>query len=458
MFRWMLIAAVPLAAALDSFGDDIILTSGEVIEGKVDNKATAEANKGVADPNRMVYVVITDEKGTTRRIPKSDIKYIMAKKPSWEVRAENLDWYEKSVPKVKDDRASQENFGRQCRSRRLDEQARKHYARALEFRRQEMKDKGAPDADDHVKLADWCRKNALLDDERKEIQAALKLKREEAGKSEDKVRGLLDLASWCKRNDLDTEAMQTYEEVLKIDPQNRTADTAVKTLKNQSNVAFASVTQQYIQAKRAWRITVAVEDNANPPFFKEWEEKLKNLSDFIFEVTEGQFFVHEWVIEDQTSNGDIIIEKGKMDWEGMNSQRASGVLAYCKGSGSPTWEVHCPGKTWESVLCHEMFHGIFGLLDEYYQNPQCPCVMRSAPNPQKICNPQTHLGGGRQKEPCWDTIKKRYSDVTSPNPNWKYTNDAIKGKHGTIEVDGTLSVGSHKIVKAPSCKVIVVDK
>jgi hypothetical protein len=248
--------------------------------------------------------------------------------------------------------------------------------------------------------------------------------------------------------------------VAKTDPGNKQAQAALKQIKESARFQMAGLVNQYLQANRAWKIRVAVEDQASAAFMEEWKKKLEGLSNFIFEVTEGQFFVYEWTIEDQTSNGKIIVDKGKLDWQGMNGARAAGVLAYCQASGTPQWEVHCPGKTWEAVLCHEMFHGIFGLLDEYYQNPQCPCVMRSAPNPQKICNPQTHKGGGRQKEPCWDTIKKRYKDVVSPNPNWRYTKEGIKGQGPAPaeEVDGELSIGGLKVNRAPDCKVVIVDK
>jgi hypothetical protein len=107
-----------------------------------------------------------------------------------------------------------------------------------------------------------------------------------------------------------------------------------------------------------------------------------------------------------------------------------------------------------------MFHGIFGLLDEYYQKPQCPCVMRSQPAPQRLCTPETHKGGGRQQEPCIETVKKRYKDVSFPNPNWKsVTAPGGKAGNGTSEeVDGELNLRGTKFTKAPQCKVVVIDR
>jgi hypothetical protein len=49
--------------------DDIVLNSGEVIEGKIDRAATDAANKGKTDPNQTVIVIVTDEAGTRKTIP-----------------------------------------------------------------------------------------------------------------------------------------------------------------------------------------------------------------------------------------------------------------------------------------------------------------------------------------------------------------------------------------------------
>jgi hypothetical protein len=250
--------------------------------------------------------------------------------------------------------------------------------------------------------------------------------------------------------------MQCYEEILLIDPTHTSARKAIKEIKDSIEFKLRAMVADYERANRGWRLSVAIEDDASDKFIEEWRQKLENLSQYIFEATEGQFFITEVRIEDQSSNGQIIVDKGKMDWMGMNQPQASGVLAYCRGTGSSRWEVHAPGKTWEAVLCHELFHGIFGLLDEYYQNPQCHCIMRSAPNPQVICNPDTHKPG-RQKEPCWDTIKRRYRDVISPNPRWQTTRSDIPGKMRATEIDGVLDYNGVRVEKAPPPRFIITD-
>lgn len=450
--------AIPLLLA-GSYGapDDIIMLDGSVIEGKIDQEATSKANKGVTDQSRMVMVAIVDEKGTKKTIPYKDVKYVHAKKTSWEQRKEAEEWYSKQKPQ--DTIASQESIGRQCKAKKLEAEAAKHYKRAYELKVAGLKEKKDVKPDDFVSFATWCHKLGLTAEERDQWKAAYELKKKEFGDDLTTAKQCLELAEWCRKADLTDEAMGLYEEALKIDPSNAVAKKTITDLKGTIEYKLKTMVAEYEKVSHGWRLTIAIEDNVDAAYLEEWRKKMESLSKFVFIVTEGQFFITEVKIEDETSNGRIIVEKGKKDWFGMNTKEPSGILAYTKMSGTPKWEVHCPGKSWESVLCHEMFHGIFGLLDEYYQNPQCPCIMRSAPNPQKLCNPQTHLGGGRQKEPCWDTIKKRYADVVSPNPKWKFTKEGIKGpsRLSAEECEGELDWNGIKVQRPPAPKFIIVD-
>lgn len=448
------VGALSLCLSITLRSDDILLKNGDVLEGKVDDKATADANRGKPPGNWIL--IYNDESGKRQTIQYDEVKHIARKKPSWEVRAENIGWYQKEASKVKDNFSSQNAFARRCKQKSLDEEATKHFRRAYELRKEESKDKEG-DSQYHIDMAKWCDKAGLPEEERQEYKAAFELKKKELTKEATTVKAYTDLAVWCKKAELEEEAIQCYEEILMIDPTHAISRKAIDDLKSSIQYKLKSMITEYDRATRGWKITVAIEDDADPKFLEEWKAKMVNLSQFVFECTEGQFFMTEIRIEDQSSNGRIIVEKGKKDWAGMNQAQASGVLAYCTRSGTPRWEVHCPGKTWESVLCHEMFHGVFGLLDEYYQNPQCPCIMRSAPNPQKLCNPETHLGGGRQKEPCWDTIKRRYKDVVSPNPKWKFTKTGIPGRGRAEEVDGVLDFNGITVEKAPEPKVIIQD-
>ncbi|HLG42416.1 MAG TPA: tetratricopeptide repeat protein [Planctomycetota bacterium] len=444
-----------------TLGDDIILKDGEVVEGKIDTAATNAANKGKSDANAIVVIVQVDEAGKKREIRRNDIQGIVSKKPSWELHKEALDWYDKNSPRAKDTYGGQQMFARQCQSRGLEEQAHRHYTRALEFLRKENEGKGKTTVKDHERLAEWCRKNGLLGEEKNEFEAIVELMLKGSETASDPLAEKVKVADWVRGKGQKEKAIDLYQKVLDASPGYAPAEAGIKAIKETAEFQMAGVVNEFLQSKRAWSIKVAIEDDADAPTMKEWEEKLKTISEFIWEVTEGQFFVHEWTLEDQTSAGQIIIEKGKLQWGGRNGPGSSGVLATTYGLGTPGWVCRAPGKVWANVLVHEMFHGIFGLLDEYYQNPQCPCVMRSAPSPQRLCNAQTHKGGGRQKEPCVDSIKKRDAGVSFPNPNWTTTKDDVQGARdrGTInEMEGFLKRGEAKIEKPPVCKVIVIDK
>jgi tetratricopeptide (TPR) repeat protein len=447
----LLLSALPLLA------DDVILLDGSVIQGKIDSAATNSANRGKTNPADAVLVIQTSEQGERRTLKHAQVKAVMAKKPPWEIRRENLEWFEKNKAKQKDTIQGQEQWGRQCRSRGLEEQATAALRRALELRRALVGEKNRDPVQDRIALAQWCRKNGLIDEEREELKTALALRREKAGSEPPK---LAEAGAWAKSQGLVEEALSLYEEALKLDPDCSAARAGAKEIRESAQYRMRDLVAQYVSEGRAWKIKVAIEDAASPQVMQEWKELLERLSDFIFEVTEGQFFVREWTLEDQSSNGQIIVDRGKLTWQSMQGASAAGTLAYCVGPGTPGWRVHCPGKTWEAVLCHEMFHGIFGVLDEYYQNPMCPCIMRASPNPQKLCNPSNHVGGGMQKEACWETIRRRFKSVTSPNPAWTYTKQGIKGRGPTPaeEVDGELDLKGFKISRAPECRVIVVDK
>jgi tetratricopeptide (TPR) repeat protein len=450
-------ALLPIAAAMfasiPARTDDIVLHGGEVVEGKVDRAATEAANRG-KDPSNRVTVIETDDRGTKRTLRNAEISHVVPKKTSWEARKEALAWYEAQKEKAKDSLAAWESFGRQCRARKLDELATEAYRKAYGFRRADLEKRAKRGADDHLALAKWCSKSGLMEEEAEQLRAALETKRQEAAASGDPSKALLDVATWCMKQDLVDEAGALFEEVLKADPSNAKAAAGLKSVQENESTKFHGLAKEYIAAGRAFKIRVAVEDNANAQFMETWKEFLESVSDYMFEITEGQFFVYEWTLEDQTSNGKLIIDKGKLEFQSMNGKAVAGLLAYCKSGGTPEWEVHCPGRTWEANVVHELMHGLFGLPDEYNQNPKCACLMRSHPNPQHLCVASTHKGRG---ESCWDRIKKRFQGVVQPNPNWKVTKQGFHGRVKEELVDGELTIGKHTLTQAPMCKVIVID-
>lgn len=436
--------------------DDIILHSGQVIEGKVDETATATANAVIKEDAKKV-VVYRDQSGSAQMIPRSEIRHIVRCKPSWEVRAEAEAWYAKNRSRYKDTFKDQDALARKCRSKKLAREAELHFRRAYELRSAEIRN-APPSPENHIGLANWCRKAGLRLEEKEQYRIALRIRREQLA-SNPTAESYQALADWCRKVDLMDEAIELCEEFLKKDPSHSGVKQTLAKIRNTAEFQYRELVQEYARDNRGWVLSVAIEDNVDARFLAEWKTKIEGLSLFIFEVTEGQFFLSEVTIEDQTSNGKILVEKGKTQWKSIGGKDAAGVLAYCVGAGDPGWVVHAPGKTWEMVLCHEIFHGVFGLLDEYYQTPQCHCIMRAAPAPQRICDATTHVGGGHQKEPCWDTIRKRFAKARTPNPDWKILRREVMGGGETEaeQVDGELQWKGLKLSKPPPTLITIID-
>lgn len=444
--------------------DDIVLDSGEVIEGKIDWERTKKINEGKKSKRDLVYVVQVDEKGTERQIKMDDVKYVVQKKTSWEERKEAEEWYAKESPKVKETFGAQLDFAKRCISKKLHDKAKTHFDKWYQLKKETVQDT----IDAHIALAKECEKYGLFEYARAEYGKAYEIKKKEV--DDDTAEGHLKLAQWCEKVKLEDQAIREYEKALVIDPKNASATAAIRRMKESLEYKLKALRQDYEQRGRGWKITVAIEDNVDAKFLEEWKKKIEDLSQYFFELTEGQFFISQCTIEDNTSAGKIIVEKGKLDWEGMNSKQPAGVLAYCKFSGMPQWEVHCPGKVRVSVLAHEMCHGIFGLPDEYYQNPQCDCVMRAAPNPQKLCDSTNHVGGGRRPGPpgsegkdCWQIILGRYKDVKHPNPDWAWNPSGEQNPGGGFRVEGkrgpggVLTYQGMKVAQAPKPIIQIVD-
>jgi hypothetical protein len=216
---------------------------------------------------------------------------------------------------------------------------------------------------------------------------------------------------------------------------------------------------------------VAVQEPASKDFLEGWKKRIEGLSAYIFTITEGQFFIAEVEIEDNVQEGTIIVEKGKMDWRGLDNKQGVGTLGYCR-SGGGGYEVHVPGIAAVSVLAHEVFHGAFGLPDEYLSQPMCDCVMKSAPNPQKICDKQGHLATAAQGD-CWTRVTNRFKTAAHPNPKWQ-AGEGKKGGAATSKaptpastqpqdyaegnrVSGELDYNGLKLPAPPPTKVVIID-
>lgn len=448
-----LLAALVAAGGPSAWPDVIILKDGSTLECKIkEEKYPDPKNKG-----RFVLVVETDEKGTIKQIQNTDIKrdgsnYLIFKgKTSWEKRAAYEKEYATRVKSVKETWESRQALGKWCKSHLLPEKAEENYKIAYKLRSGALDPAKVKDPlAEYLKLAKWCEKDlGLYAEAEKEYAKAYEYKKKEVGA--DDAGKLANLGKWCEQVGLEDQAVAEYTKALELDPKNAVAKASLDRIQSSIEFKTKQLAADYDKNARAWHFTVAIEENVDKKFLEEWGEKIQDLSDYIFVITEGQFFIADCEIEDNTSDAKIIIEKGKLDWRGLNNKQGSGVLAYCQASGTPQWEVHAPGKAAVSVLAHECFHGVFGLPDEYYQNPQCDCVMRSAPNPQKLCDKDNHVGGGRNVGPpgsagkdCWQIVQGRKAfngTIKHPNPDWKYLEPGKQVASKTDYTDGTRSTG-----------------
>jgi hypothetical protein len=411
-----------------SRGDYFVMKNGQVVEGRIKSY----------DPVRKTYTVIIDAKGTTKQIKESDIKKHFAAKTSWERRAEYLAQYEKSrKPQVKPTWESHQSLGRWCGTHLLPDKKAEHYQKARELRVEKLvndiaagKIPADKETEHRLTIAKWLEKElGLFNESKEEYTIAYGIKRILMG--EEATPDIhYRLGKWCEDVELDDLALANYESALALNPKHSQAKSAVHKIKTSGAYMLKSLVDSYDKVGRAWHISVTIEEPVSKDFIEKWRHKIQCLSDYVWNITEGQFFIATCEIEDDASDGKIIVEKGKLDWGGMDNKEGNGVLAYCAGSGSPGWEVHSPGLAGVSVLAHEIFHGIFGLPDEYYQNPMCDCVMRSAPNPQKLCDAGKHIGGSSREGPpgsegkdCWQIVKDRQEfkgTPRQPNPDWMW--------------------------------------
>jgi len=489
--RRLLLASTILALCFTPAASDvIILDDGTVIECKI--KEIKYPDPKVL--SKFIVIAAIDEKGTTKNFKSEDIKpdaggiqgkAIYRMKTRWEKHAEYLKEYtDNKLKYVKDTWESQQQIGKWCKTHLLPDKCDEHYKKAFKLRVEQLKTwlaegKVKPDdeVDHHLKIAKWADKDlGLFSEARQEYSAAYELKKKTFGDSAS-ADTHFNLGKWCESVGLDDEAMKEYEAAVGINAKHSGASGAITRIQNSIEFKFKQLAVEYDKNGRAWHLTVAIEDQADKKFFDEWSKKIQDLSQYVWDITEGQFYIADCEIEDNTSDGKIIIEKGKMSWRGTGNQQGQGVLAFCMGSGTPGWVVHCAGKNGVSVIAHEIFHGIYGLPDEYYQNPQCDCVMRSAPNPQKLCDSTNHVGGGRNAGPpgsegktCWQIVMGRRefnSTIVHPNPSWAWNADTgQKTPTGPGQRDysdgprnggGTLTWKGLKTKEPPKTVIRIVD-
>ncbi|MBI2923088.1 MAG: hypothetical protein HYY18_18695 [Planctomycetes bacterium] len=457
-------ACILAMTAAHAPSDTVILRDGTVLECRIKDCEYPDPK----DKTRFRLVVEIDGQGTIRQIKGEDIarkkgnQLAVTKGPtSWERRAESLKVWEKKVEALKTTETweARVQLGKWCHSQGLPDKGDEQFKAAVELRVQAI-EKGVADGrirdaiGEHLKLAAWCEQAlALPEAAEQERSKAYELRTTELGGAES-AEALLDLARWCEQSGLEKQAGENYGKILKGEPGNAAAKTGLGRIRGAQEARMAKFTAELDKPGRALHLTVAIEDDADKAFLDEWAGKIQELSEYIFVITEGQFFVADCEIRDKSSSGKILIMKGKLDWKGIESADGfTGKLAWCPEAGTPGWYVTAAGRIAVSVLCHEVFHGIFGLNDEYDKESVCQCVMAAAPNVQQLCDGRGHVEGGKKDYiytpgtegwDCWRVVQKRFPGVAHPNPNWKWSDPAGNKQQPwepTDFMDGTRSVG-----------------
>jgi tetratricopeptide (TPR) repeat protein len=229
------LAALLLASGV--WADVITFKDGSVLECKIVDE-TQQTRRG----RTTYYYVVEDENGKRTRIDKSKVAAVYKGKPSWEVRREALEWYEKRSARVKETWSSHAMIGRECKRKKvLNDKMAFHFRRAYEIRKETIKD----DMRSREKFAKWLERSlGLFSEARDEWRTVFEYKKEKAGQSADDH---YDLAKWCEKHSLYDEALEEYERVLIINPANTRV---VKALEKINNLRTTRVNSDFFRQIR----------------------------------------------------------------------------------------------------------------------------------------------------------------------------------------------------------------
>lgn len=217
------VLAVLVAAAS---ADIVALKDGAVLECRILKKRT----EIVHGETRTVLEVETAP-GKRRTLFESEIAWIQRARVSWEARAEAMQWYSIRRFHVAPDWKSHFRFAKECRRKKLYEQAYHHFKQAYEFRRRETPDT----VEGHARLAEWLLNDCELYGEAvEEFRIVYAFRRKEAGTAADHMA----LGDWCEKRLLYDEAEQEYRAALGIQPGLAAAQKALKDLQKLRLASF----------------------------------------------------------------------------------------------------------------------------------------------------------------------------------------------------------------------------
>jgi len=225
------------------------------------------------------------------------------------------------------------------------------------------------------------------------------------------------LGKWSYDQRLEDEAWEQWVTAVRRNPDHARTRTAMGFVRMKSKwVRPGQVNRDWIRQvdadQRAFSFTIAIQDDANDEFFHEFRWRLRRLNWFLWDITEGQMYLKNIRVVDNSSQGRFIIQKGK-----LRLPLLQGGGAFCMRAGRPEWRVVSGGRCYVRILCHEFFHGIFGLPDERHG---CPCLMQGGlygvrTTELSLCDDKTHRQHAVTPLSCWKIVSKRYPKMRHPN-------------------------------------------
>lgn len=226
-----------------------------------------------------------------------------------------------------------------------------------------------------------------------------------------------ELGRWAYEQGLEDEAWERFIASVGLDPDHVEARRAMGFVRQ--GAAWGrpgEVNEAWLEQVRergfGLSFTVAIEDDAPPEYFEDLSWRFRRMSWFLWRITEGQVFLDRLRLEDQSSDGRFVIERGRLE-----QTLIEGGGAFCHAPGTDDWHVRAAGRVYVRILTHELLHGPFGLPDERHG---CSCIMQGGlygirTDQLSICDEHTHRPNPVTPTPCWTLIQRRYPTFEHPN-------------------------------------------
>lgn len=226
------------------------------------------------------------------------------------------------------------------------------------------------------------------------------------------------LGRWAWEHGLEDEAWEQWIRALAVDPDHGPTRQATGFVKRPDGWARpGKINRRWLERVkadgRAISFDVAIQDDVEAEYFVELEWRLKRLSWFLWQISEGQLYLEKIEVADKTRQGRFVVPAGQLDVPVMQ-----GGGAACYNAGQPGWYVVSGGRCYVRILAHEMMHGIFGLPDERHG---CYCLMQGGlygiKTPElELCDDDSHRADDQAPHSCWSIIRRRFPLMRHPNP------------------------------------------